>query len=136
MLTKQSDKLQFVVCCETRFHRRIDKLKFIGHLLVILGLSSGFAQAQVTPDPHILESGKSIESKVAGGESHTYQISLAAGQTALVAAAHSLSETLLAPPLPNSATSGWSSWPTARCNTCLSRCCRNQGLGTWVLGLR
>jgi hypothetical protein len=22
-----SDKLQFVVCCETRFHRNIDKLK-------------------------------------------------------------------------------------------------------------
>ena len=60
-----SDKLQFVVCCETSFHRRIDKLKFIGHLLMILGLSSGFAQAQVTPDLQKLESGKSIESKVA-----------------------------------------------------------------------
>lgn len=28
-----SDKLQFVVCCEARLHRSLDKLKFIGHLL-------------------------------------------------------------------------------------------------------
>jgi len=26
-----SDKLQFVVCSESTFHRSIDKLKFVGH---------------------------------------------------------------------------------------------------------
>ena len=75
-----SDKLQFVVCCETRFHRSIDKLKFIGHLLVILGLSTVCAQAQVTLESRKLEAGKPIESKIAGGQSHNYRIALQAGQ--------------------------------------------------------
>ena len=46
-----SDKLQFVVCCETSFHRSIDKLKFIGHLLVIFGLSTVCARRRSRSSP-------------------------------------------------------------------------------------
>ena len=36
--------------------------------------------AQTAPEPFSLEPGKSVEQVIAGGESHTYQINLAAGQ--------------------------------------------------------
>jgi hypothetical protein len=49
-------------------------------LLLILGLSTVCSLAQVTPEPQKLESGKQIETNLAGGESHTYQLKLRAGQ--------------------------------------------------------
>jgi CHAT domain-containing protein/Tfp pilus assembly protein PilF len=49
-------------------------------LLLILSLSSVFAQAQVTPGRTTLVPGQTVEREVAGGESHAYQINLAAGQ--------------------------------------------------------
>lgn len=49
-------------------------------LLLILSLSALIAHAQVGPEPKILISGQTIDRAIAGGESHTYQISLAAGQ--------------------------------------------------------
>jgi CHAT domain-containing protein/uncharacterized protein HemY len=45
-------------------------------LLLIICLIGVVAQAQHTP----LQSGQAVEREIAGGESHTYQISLAAGQ--------------------------------------------------------
>jgi CHAT domain-containing protein/tetratricopeptide (TPR) repeat protein len=76
----RSDTLQFVDAAMESCFAAHDKLKFVAHLLVILGLSSVCAQAQVTLESRRLESGKPLESKVAGGESHTYQITLQAGQ--------------------------------------------------------
>jgi tetratricopeptide (TPR) repeat protein len=49
-------------------------------LLLILSLPAICAQAQVTQEPQRLESGKPIERDIAGGESHTYRLELAAGQ--------------------------------------------------------
>ena len=49
-------------------------IKRLSFVLLVLGLSSVCAQAQK------LESGKPIEREVVGGESHTYQLKLAAGQ--------------------------------------------------------
>ncbi len=49
-------------------------------LLWVLSLSTVFAQAQVTQDAQKLESGKPVERQIAGGESHTYQVKLTAGQ--------------------------------------------------------
>ena len=49
-------------------------------LLLILGLLTVCAQAQVTPESQPLLSGQSIEREIAGGELHTYQINLQAGQ--------------------------------------------------------
>jgi CHAT domain-containing protein/tetratricopeptide (TPR) repeat protein len=49
-------------------------------LLLILGLSCVFAQAQVTPEPRTIAPGQSVESRISGGQSHTYQITLQAGQ--------------------------------------------------------
>jgi CHAT domain-containing protein len=51
-------------------------------LLLILSLSSVCALAQATTEPPQLEPGKPIEREIAGGESHTYQITLQAGQFA------------------------------------------------------
>lgn len=48
--------------------------------LLIFTLSAVLANAQVMPAPQELESGKPIEREIAGGETHTYQIKLAAGQ--------------------------------------------------------
>ncbi|MDQ3173320.1 MAG: tetratricopeptide repeat protein, partial [Acidobacteriota bacterium] len=48
--------------------------------LLILTLSTVFAQAQVTPEPVTLVPGKPMEREIAGGGSHTYQITLQAGQ--------------------------------------------------------
>ncbi len=49
-------------------------------LLLILSLSALVAQAQVGPEPKILISGQTIDRAITGGESHSYQFSLAAGQ--------------------------------------------------------
>ena len=49
-------------------------------LLLILGLWTVWTQAQVKPEPQKLESGKPIEREMAGGETHTYQLTLQAGQ--------------------------------------------------------
>ena len=48
--------------------------------LLILTLSTVFAQAQVTPEPVTLVPGKPMQRQIAGGGSHTYQITLQAGQ--------------------------------------------------------
>jgi hypothetical protein len=49
-------------------------------LLLVLSLSTVFAQAQIKQDAQKLESEKPVEREIAGGESHTYQLKLAAGQ--------------------------------------------------------
>jgi len=54
--------------------------------LLILTLSTVFAQAQVTPEPVTLVPGKPAEREIAGGQSHIYQITLQAGQYARVVA--------------------------------------------------
>jgi len=54
--------------------------------LLILTLSTVFAQAQVTPEPVTLVPGKPMEREIAGGQSHIYQITLQAGQYARVVA--------------------------------------------------
>ncbi|MEP6944845.1 MAG: PPC domain-containing protein, partial [Acidobacteriota bacterium] len=53
---------------------------FKGYLLIFLCLSAVDIQAQVVPQPSTLIPGQPIERTIAGGESHTYQISLSAGQ--------------------------------------------------------
>ncbi len=61
-------------------------VKRLSLLLLLLGLSAVCAWAQVAqsaarqPPPQILESGKAVEREIAGGESHTFQIKLTAGQ--------------------------------------------------------
>ncbi len=55
--------------------------KFTLLLAAFILLSAASAQAQTAPEqPFALESEKPVERTIAGGESHTYQISLAAGQ--------------------------------------------------------
>src|SRR5215204_900525 len=49
-------------------------------LFFVLGGLSLSASAQVAPEAQTLVPGQPIEREIAGGESHTYQISLAAGQ--------------------------------------------------------
>jgi len=49
-------------------------------LLLIPGLSTVCAQAQVTLEPQTIVPGKPLERELAGGESHTYQLTLTAGQ--------------------------------------------------------
>ena len=49
-------------------------------LLLVLSLSTGFAWAQAAAEPQRLESGKAVEREIRGGESHSYQLPLAAGQ--------------------------------------------------------
>ncbi|MEA2204126.1 MAG: hypothetical protein QOE77_902 [Blastocatellia bacterium] len=49
-------------------------------LLLTLGLSCVFAHAQVTPQPLTLAPGQLVEGRISGGQSHTYQITLQAGQ--------------------------------------------------------
>ena len=61
-------------------------VKRLSLLLLLLGLSAVCAWAQVAQPaapqqpPQTLESGKPVEREIAGGESHTYQITLRAGQ--------------------------------------------------------
>jgi CHAT domain-containing protein len=49
-------------------------------LLLILGLLTVCAQAQVTPEPQPLLPGQPVERELAGGQAHTYQIKLTTGQ--------------------------------------------------------
>lgn len=49
-------------------------------ILLLLSLSAVCAKAQGTPEPQTLVSGQAIERELAGGESQSYQIKLAAGQ--------------------------------------------------------
>ena len=49
-------------------------------LMLLLELTAVCAQAQVTQPAQTLEPNKPVEREIAGGESHTYQIQLAAGQ--------------------------------------------------------
>lgn len=51
-------------------------------LILLIGLSAAAAQAQVPPEARPLTPGQTIERVIAGGESHTFQISLVAGQFA------------------------------------------------------
>jgi len=55
--------------------------RYLAFLLVLLGFSLN-ASAQVAPEPQLqtLVPGQSVERELAGGQSHTYQINLAAGQ--------------------------------------------------------
>jgi len=53
--------------------------RYLAFLFVILGWSLS-ASAQVAPQFQTLIPGQSVERAIAGGESHTYQINLAAGQ--------------------------------------------------------
>ncbi len=55
-------------------------------LLFLLSLLSVVAQAQTGPKSETLIPGQSIDREIAGGESHTYQISLSAGQFVRVVA--------------------------------------------------
>src|SRR5436190_2916936 len=57
-------------------------VKRLALLLVLLGFSAFIAQSQVAPTPQNLTPQQTVERQIAGGESHTYQISLAAGQFA------------------------------------------------------
>ncbi len=75
-----SDKLSVCRGLRNQMPSKHNKLKCIGHLLVIFWLSTVCAQAQVTLESRKLESRQTIESKLAGGESHTYQITLQTGQ--------------------------------------------------------
>ena len=65
-------------------------VKRLSLLLLLLGLSAVCAWAQVAQPaapqqpPQILQSDKPVEREIAGGESHTYQIKLRAGQFAHV----------------------------------------------------
>ena len=54
--------------------------KLFSLFLLTLGWSVISAYSQITPVPQNLESGQLIERQLAGGESHTYQINLTAGQ--------------------------------------------------------
>ena len=49
-------------------------------LLLLIGLPFVRGLAQIPPESTPLSAGQSVEREIAGGESHTYQISLAAGQ--------------------------------------------------------
>ena len=55
-------------------------IKGFALLLVVLSLSAFSVTAQVEPTPQTLTPDQTIERQIAGGESHTYQITLKAGQ--------------------------------------------------------
>ena len=55
-------------------------MKPIASSLLVLSRLAVFAPAQVTSVPPKLESGRTVEREIAGGESHTYQVKLTAGQ--------------------------------------------------------
>jgi len=55
-------------------------IKRLTLLLVVLSLSAFSVTAQVEPTPQTLTPDQTIERQIAGGESHTYQITLKAGQ--------------------------------------------------------
>jgi len=55
-------------------------LKRLALLLVIASLSAFIVQAQVAADPFKLVPGQPVERELAGGQSHNYQVTLAAGQ--------------------------------------------------------
>jgi CHAT domain-containing protein/tetratricopeptide (TPR) repeat protein len=59
---------------------RIMILKRFTSLLFVLSLSAFFAPAQAAQEPQTLESGKALEREITGGQSHAYQLKLAAGQ--------------------------------------------------------